>query len=288
MIPRNHYLRLEESLIRKSEEDLQKAIADDRDASARVHRRLAVACALAALFGYVGVLEWLRNRSSVAPRVPDVADVVRGARAGKDAFSVAIDALPPQFTPELLVIQAKARDGAERWYDALLRKLETTRPPIVPIATTEATLVAPANVVVGLTMTTARLAMLQKMYAAFNDGIAQVAMNPTIEAFIPLWRCSEMMDTRTRGNPFGRYPEPHRHWQFSGYVNTMRRLVAQRCVYPLGFNCRGHHEPLLRDECERNGFIVATVINEQAIRDANGGRQALIDAHRIPDYKFVR
>lgn len=135
----------------------------------------------------------------------------------------------------------------------------------------------------------AELAARQGMYIAFNDAVAEVATTPEGRLRFPLWEIQETIDEVTRGNPAGKYPEPHRHFQFSGYVNTIDRIVAQRIVPPNGFNCRAALVPWTHEQADKAGLLLpSSQPNASAIDARNGHRQELIDSGQYPDVGWVR
>lgn len=135
----------------------------------------------------------------------------------------------------------------------------------------------------------AELAARQSLYIGFNDAVAEVALTPEGVMRFPLWEIVETIDEVTRGNPAGKYPEPHRHFQFSGYVHAMERIVSQRIVPPNGFNCRATLVPWTFEQCSDAGLLLPSgQPNEAAIRSRNGHRQDLIDSGQYPDRGFVR
>lgn len=135
----------------------------------------------------------------------------------------------------------------------------------------------------------AELAVKQATYIAYNDAIAEIASTPAGVAKFPLWYIDEQMDDVTRGNPVGKYPEPHRHWQFSGYVNTIAEIIRFRVVPPNGFNCRAALRPMtVEDANNRNLLDAKGRVIIEAVRAMNGERQDLIDDGLYPDNGWVR
>lgn len=143
---------------------------------------------------------------------------------------------------------------------------------------------------------------LDEARRSFNLGIAESAlgeqrnsasrMEPgkpaTYEASYPLWRISEVMDDRTRGNPNGRYRHDGFHWQVNGYINTMSEIVRQGCVPPCGRNCRAVLKPVSWKAAELLGLVGADgALDYAAIREYNGIRQSYIDRGLYPDRAFV-
>lgn len=120
--------------------------------------------------------------------------------------------------------------------------------------------------------------------SSYHESIASLAVQPELERAFPLWRIDETMDEVTRGNPQGRYPEPYRHWQMTGYVHTMRRIRAQRCVPPNGAHCRGTMNPVAAERAKAEGWLdAAGKVDERALAAYNGDRQRLIDEGVYPD-----
>jgi uncharacterized protein with gpF-like domain len=69
----------------------------------------------------------------------------------------------------------------------------------------------------------------------------------------------------------------------------MERIVALRIVPPNGYNCRATMVPLTWIEAVRAGLAIRLgLLDDAAIRDANGARQLLLDKSLYPDRGFVR
>lgn len=127
------------------------------------------------------------------------------------------------------------------------------------------------------------------VYSAFHDGMAAAATLPDVARAIPLWRDVAVGDAVTRGRPDGLYPEPHRHFQFSGYVNTMAEYRRLGIVPPLGPHCRCTLDPVDRAEAESLGYLAPNgTIDARAVNAHNGDRQRLVDAGIVPDRGWRR
>ena len=138
-------------------------------------------------------------------------------------------------------------------------------------------------------LTRARLETIYRtnIVSAFNDGQAEILNRPEVQATIPLVMISEGRDRRTRGNPIGLYPEPGRHYQMHGYVNTQDEIDRQGLRPPNGYNCRGGLRPLGVGESRRMGLLDASGRPDGAkISAHNGERQAIIDRGEYPDPGF--
>lgn len=127
------------------------------------------------------------------------------------------------------------------------------------------------------------------VYSAFHDGMSEAASLPGVVRAIPLWRDVAVGDPATRGRPDGLYPEPHRHFQFGGYVNTMAEYRRRGLVPPLGPNCRCTLEPIDRSEAQSLGYLSPNgAIDARAVSLHNGERQRLADAGLVPDRGWRR
>lgn len=135
---------------------------------------------------------------------------------------------------------------------------------------------------------------------AFNVGIAQSAVadsrgmtsdepsSPRRDRTrFPLWRISEVMDVRTRGNPNGIYRNDGFHWQVNGYVNSIDEIVRQDCVPPCGYNCRASLVPMRWSQVEELGLVNSDgTVDYGAVRAYNGDRQSYIDRGLYPDPEY--
>lgn len=135
-------------------------------------------------------------------------------------------------------------------------------------------------------LTDARLETIYRnnTQAAWNDGQADVLSNPQVEALIPLAEIDEIKDRRTRGNPQGLYPNAGRHWQMDGYVGTVESLRRRSLIPPCGHNCRGTLRGIPFPEAKARGFIDDDGrVDEEAIREYNGDREAIVASGEYPD-----
>jgi hypothetical protein len=131
-------------------------------------------------------------------------------------------------------------------------------------------------------------AVSQAMLSAFHEGLAETASLPAVVSSAPLWRSVAIRDEVNRGNPNGRYPEPHRHFQFSGYTAPMREFRRRGLLPPYGMHCRCTLVPVTMEEAERDGLFRNGVPVPGALAALNGDRERLIDAGLIPDRGWRR
>lgn len=126
------------------------------------------------------------------------------------------------------------------------------------------------------------------LWAAFHDGLSEAAVVPAVVASVPLWMDQAVGDKVTRGRPDGSYPEPHRHFQFSGYINTMSEFKRRGLVPPLGPHCRCTLVPITMDDAESRGLYRDGRPVPGALAAWNGERERLVDAGVVPDVGWRR
>jgi SPP1 gp7 family putative phage head morphogenesis protein len=132
----------------------------------------------------------------------------------------------------------------------------------------------------GTDLTAARLETIYRtnINRAQTQGQLDICRDPVVRKFAPLMRFRATKDTRTR--------ESHR--ALDGYIATTDQIDGMGIPTPLGFNCRCSWTPipiakaLAEGLCDEDG-----VPDMEAIRRANGNRQALIDKGLIPDPGFI-
>jgi hypothetical protein len=124
-------------------------------------------------------------------------------------------------------------------------------------------------------------------HRALNVGVVANGSHPNARATHPLMRIREVMDSRTRGNPSGKYPNDGFHWQVNGYINTVDEIVRQHLIPPCGVNCRATLVPVSANRCAMLHLTNSTgEIDFAAIRAYNETRQVYIDSGLYPDAGF--
>ena len=120
---------------------------------------------------------------------------------------------------------------------------------------------------------------------AFNEGLLDAV---TATPGLALLMLTNPRDRRSRGNPDGLYPEPGRHFQMHGYVNTPEAFTDQGIVPPAGHLCRCSFRPLTAREAIRLGVMDEDRnLIPAALAAYNGERQAIIDRGEYPDRGWV-
>jgi hypothetical protein len=265
--------RFESRLLAANAADRKRMAEGDREAAERMRRRLELMAALVAAFGAFEVFRRIRSRVSFAAgKIPSPKRLLEeDSVPGLVSF---LRATHPNLADMVLLASRRASGVADLWWQAARRRADALASGIeAKSPLTEAgSLVAEGQVIL----------------TAWHDGVVTAARTDEGRYWCPVWRVVERMDEVTRGNPSGRYPEPHRHWQFSGYVNTIDELVRQRLVPPNGHNCRATLEPIYLSDATREGLVVGGVVSPQRIRELNGGRQTLVDSGLYPDRGYVR
>ena len=276
----------------------RSADADDQESRRRLEEAIAVAILLSWVVGATAASSWVEGRGNAVTVARNLGDAMDRLRRGKYvAEQVAIVELQSVSMGGEVARQIAAR-GVETMA-AFMDMTVTNKSPDHAIKAAIETVAKgqrrPEEPLVRQAVTALRkherkgeLMVRQASYAAYNDGVAAVGLSELARAKFPVWRIDETMDEVTRGNPDGEYPEPHRHWQFSGYINTMEEIVAQRIVPPNGWNCRASLVPIAWSDAAVAGFVKGGAVDDAAIRKANGPRQALIDEGLYPDRGFVK
>lgn len=123
------------------------------------------------------------------------------------------------------------------------------------------------------------------MSEAFNGGAREtIRQNADV---VPVTMLSEIHDRRTRGNPRGLYPEPHRHWQMDGFAAPSDDPIWDRITPPNGWNCRAGIRSMSVAECRRRGWILpGGGLDRDALRKQFASQWRLIRAGRYPDPDF--
>lgn len=126
------------------------------------------------------------------------------------------------------------------------------------------------------------------LWSAFHEGLSEAAVVPAVVAAVPLWMDRAVGDKVTRGRPDGSYPEPHRHFQFSGYTNTMSEFKRRGLVPPLGPHCRCTLVPITMADAHDRGLYRDGRPVPGALAALNGERERLVDAGVVPDAGWRR
>ena len=124
------------------------------------------------------------------------------------------------------------------------------------------------------------------MAEAFNTGsMDTIRENREV---VPVTVLSEIHDRRTRGNPNGLYPEPHRHWQMDNFAAPSDDPVWRRIMPPNGWNCRAGVRGVSIAEARRNGWVPKDGIepDRQALRRQFAAQWRLIESGQYPDPGF--
>lgn len=93
----------------------------------------------------------------------------------------------------------------------------------------------------GVSLSKARLATVVRTNTnqAYNDGHLEQLTSQAVVSSVALIELIEIQDSRTRGNPNGRYPDSGFHWQMDGFMETPENPIWQSITPPNGYNCRG-------------------------------------------------
>jgi hypothetical protein len=212
--------------------------------------------------------------------LPDIEELLVGLRPAADAASSRVVAHS----------RARVASALEKVAETAFRPAPEVVPGAAPaVATTlreiaekiAKELNAPAAEVRTIVRTTTQ--------AAYNEG-ARVQYDSRRDIF-PLRRLSEIRDLRTRGNPRGLDPEPHRHWQMDGFVAYSDDPIWETVTPPNGWNCRGSINGVTASEARRNGWISedGTITPEQRALVARtfAKQRAIVERGEYPDPGFV-
>lgn len=100
------------------------------------------------------------------------------------------------------------------------------------------------------------------------------------------YRLVEVKDLRTRGNPRGLYPHPHKHWQMTGFVAAASDPIWNFIWPPNGYNCRATVEPLFAADLQRMGLWFNDAPDVAKMRRMFARQWAVIEAGEYPDPGF--
>ena len=291
-MPTRGYVKLEQDTVERMRRGglLYKSADPSEEDRRRLEEALAMALLLAALVGASAARRWVTSKGAGFGQVPrNIEEALQKTRDDPLTSSVGIPAEVESRLASRDVVTQIVRRG-ERIRDGF----STSQRSQAMMLVTSGHRVTADPVVQDLMnrirdhARIAELAAKQAAYIAFNDAIAVIASSPDGVARFPLWMIEETMDEVTRGNPGGRYPEPHRHWQFTGYVNTMAEIRRQQIVPPNGFNCRASMRHVSMTEATNLGLVTGGRIDPAKIRLRNGERQDLIDTGKYPDLGWIR
>ena len=121
---------------------------------------------------------------------------------------------------------------------------------------------------------------------ALAEGSMEQMRSPEMREGVALVQLNEIHDSRTRGNPHGKYPDQGRHWQMDGFVESPEHPIWQKITPPNGYQCRATLSPMTWLTAERTGLARAGELLQSAIDRRNAGKWKIIDAGEYPDPGF--
>lgn len=142
---------------------------------------------------------------------------------------------------------------------------------------------------IGLELAHARLEIVYRtnMQSALNAGIKHQLSSPDTADHVALYRLNEIHDTRTRGNPAGKYPDAGPHYQMDGFIESPSNAVWKVIWPPNGYQCRASISPITWVTARKSGWTSAKrVLDQAAIDKHNGKRWSYIQSGEYPDPNF--
>lgn len=130
--------------------------------------------------------------------------------------------------------------------------------------------------------TIARTTTLGAYNAGYRDQLRDAP------GVIPVYRLSEIKDSRTRGNPRGLYPDKGKHWQMDGFCAAADDPIWTRIWPPNGYQCRATIDALTWDDVREKGWLDEKGrLNRDKLRSRFSAQRAIIDRGEYPDEGFA-
>lgn len=207
--------------------------------------------------------------------VPDLQNVVNMLNGHAGRVARAVTENQRARSMEIIVRLVKRVVGAERFEVEGLTSL--TREAAVEII--DKIGIEPVQTILETQMRTT-------MSGAFNAGGRETIKRNT--EVVPVTMLMEVHDLRTRGNPGGYYPKPHKHWQMDGFCAPSDDPVWEEITPPNGWNCRATIRGLSIAEVRRRGWMPkdSTDLDRDALRREFAEQWGIIDRGEYPDPGF--